>query len=117
LPRDGEDRRRVLRAKYRELRKEIVHGRVGTGTESGYNSGRDVNNKLFQRVHHTRELVLDAENIDAIVDLYRDQADALLQVGVARLVVYPIFQYGHIYLKNPSSLQPHRARVTTPSVS
>jgi len=78
---EDEEQRRILRAKYRELSDDIDYGRGKCGGNSGGPTARDVNNALFRNVEHTRELVLDAKNLNAIAELYRSQADARLQVS------------------------------------
>mmetsp|Transcript_34136 Transcript_34136/g.55737 ORF Transcript_34136/g.55737 Transcript_34136/m.55737 type:complete len:417 (-) Transcript_34136:139-1389(-) len=85
--------RRLLRHRQRELKNEILMGAAsvgnaaaaGGGSAEDPNSGelmrlRDQNNELWQEVRHTREAVLDSENVDMIVNKAAREADKMVQV-------------------------------------
>jgi len=78
LPEMSEGERRELRRKQRALNADIDQ----TTSMEDVSGARVVNNDLFAKVGHTREAVLDAENVDAISKKFVHHAEQLVQVSL-----------------------------------
>lgn len=74
----SDEERRQLRRKQRLVRVDLE---VSQSQET-IEQARALNNELFEEVDHTREAVLDAENVEAIASKYQAHAERLVQVSL-----------------------------------
>lgn len=86
-----EDERRALRLELRNIQRRLV-GSEGNDIESvetgAFERFRGENNALFEKVRHTREAVLDGENVEVMTGRASKQ--------VEKLVAIPRYDAGHL---------------------